>query len=170
MPLSVNWKYLSADQQSLIKDGLYLLEEIEIRGLDTISDYSFLVAPFAKAYEGFLKDFFLKLNLITKSDYNSDHFRVGKVLNPNLSHRRFSVYLRLENLKQNNNNLASQLWEAWRQGRNQIFHYFPFNLNKLTFFGARETIEMILEAINQAGQVIDKTKPINDNRGDENIY
>jgi len=161
--LSVNWQFLSPDQRDLIKDGLFLLEEVETRGLAGISDYSFLVAPFAKAYEGFLKDFFLRLGLITKRNYNSDYFRVGKVLNPNLSQRRFSVYSKLEKLKYGNRALAEKLWQAWKNGRNQVFHYFPHNLKKLTLFGARETAEMILEAINQASLMIDKNGKRADN-------
>ncbi len=163
MPLSVNWQFLSSDQQGLIKDGLFLLQEVEARDLSSISDYSFLVAPFAKAYEGFLKDFFLKLGLISKKDYNSDYFRVGKVLNPNLSHRKFSVYSRLEELKEGDGMLAKKLWQAWKNGRNEVFHYFPHNLKKLTLFGARETVEMILSAINQASLMIDKNRKGVDN-------
>ncbi len=163
MPLSVNWQFLSPDQRALIKDGLFLLEEVEARGLSPISDYSFLVAPFAKAYEGFLKDFFLTLEIISKKDYSSDYFRVGKVLNPNLSHRKFSVYSRLERLKKEGGGLAKKLWQAWKNGRNEIFHYFPHNLKKLTLFGARETVEMILEAINQASLMIDKNRKGVDN-------
>jgi len=168
MPFSVNWKFLSSDQRALIKDGLFLLEEVEARGLNSISDYSFLVAPFAKAYEGFLKDFFLNMNMISKRDYNSDYFRVGKVLNPNLSQRRFSVYSKLEKVKEGNRMLAQKLWQAWKSGRNEIFHYFPHNLKKLTIFGARESVEMILEAINLASLAIDKNKGAFDNLGTKN--
>ncbi len=163
MPLSVNWQFLAPDQQALIKDGLFLVQEIEARGLNSISDYSFLVAPFAKAYEGFLKDFFLKLELISKRDYSSDYFRVGKVLNPNLSHRKFSVYSKLEKLEGRNSGLAKKLWQAWKSGRNEVFHYFSHNLKKLTIFGARETVELILEAINEASLAIDKNKKSSDN-------
>lgn len=154
---------LSSSQRLLLKDGLLLLKRIEEKELDHVSDYSFLVAPFAKAYEGFLKDFFLKLGLIGKKDYYSDRFRVGKVLNPSLRERNFSVYSRLEESGEEGRELAKILWRAWKRGRNLIFHYFPGNLNKLNIKEAKERIKLIIEAIEMASLLVDKNEPIGDN-------
>ena len=53
------WSYLSDEQRGLILDGEQLLSDS--KHLTSISDYSFLVFPFAKAFEGFLKKLFLNL-------------------------------------------------------------------------------------------------------------
>ena len=51
-------KFLTPHQQSLLADVETILKKVAID--DHYSDYSFFVAPISKAYEGFLKDFFLK--------------------------------------------------------------------------------------------------------------
>jgi len=146
-------KLLTEEQKQLLEDGRHLLTYTKSIPADGFSDYSFLVAPFAKAYEGFLKVFFLKLGLITENQYRSDRFRVGKVLNPALQDKKWSVYRKLKG-KQDGEKLAEQLWRAWKNGRNLIFHYFPHNLHRLTFEQAEERIEAILEAIEAASRIV----------------
>ncbi len=160
----VSSKYLSREEQDLLRDGFHIWR-LARQGVlaDHISDYSFLVAPFAKAYEGFLKKFFFQLNLITQNDYYDDHFRVGKVLNPNLKYRRFSVYRALEKLKLDEKAIAPLLWQAWKKGRNLVFHYFPHNLQRLTLVQAESRIRLILTAITAAQKVLDKEIKSQDN-------
>jgi len=146
-------KLLTEEQKQLLEDGKHLLSWTKNTPTDGFSDYSFLVAPFAKAYEGFLKVFFLKLGLITENQYHSDRFRVGKVLNPALQDKKWSVYRKLKN-KNNGADLAEKLWQAWRNGRNLIFHYFPNNLHRLTFSEAEERIQALLMAIDEASKII----------------
>lgn len=145
---------LAIEQQELIDDGKQLLDWVKKQPVDHFSDYSFLVAPFAKAYEGFLKSLFLKLGLIEEKSYTSDRFRVGKALNPNLRHKSWSVYRKLEDRGETGVRIADRLWEAWRTGRNLIFHYFPHNLHRLTIVEAEERINAILAAIQEAGQLL----------------
>jgi len=147
-------KYLSQDQQELVNDVEIVLKRLQIQ--DGISDYSFLVAPIAKAYEGFLKDFFLKIGIITDSDYESDRFRVGKTLNPSLRFKRFSIFQRLTDYHQNGEELAESLWDAWKFGRNEIFHYFPGDLRKLSKTEAEDRIGLVLRAISKAGHFLDQ--------------
>jgi len=141
---------LAVEQRELLEDGRRLLAWMKRHPVNHFSDYSFLVAPFAKGYEGFLKSFFLKLGLISEKQYYSDRFRVGKVLNPNLRHKKWSVYKKLENLGKTGERVADHLWKAWRQGRNQVFHYFPHNLNRLTLAEAEKRINAILAAMQEA--------------------
>ena len=141
---------LSPEQRQLLEDGRQLLEWVKARSTDGFSDYSFLVAPFAKAYEGFLKNLFLHLELISQKQFASDRFRVGKVLNPALRHKRWSVYRKLEDLGETGQRVADHLWQAWKQGRNLIFHYFPHNLHRLTLSQAQQRIDAILSAIQEA--------------------
>lgn len=149
---------LSHEQKELIRDGFVLLGRFASKdGSDLqLSDYSFLVAPFAKAYEGFLKLAFLRMGIIRNEDYYSDHFRVGKVLNPSLRYKKFSVYRRLEGFGDEGALLAETLWRAWKKGRNLVFHYFPHNLRRLTIKQARKRIEEIIRAINSLSLFLDK--------------
>lgn len=132
------WSYLSQGQKDLIEEGQYLLEEIIKHEKYSFKDYSFLVFPFAKAYEGFLKQIFLEIGFITHDEYTSDHFRLGKVLSPHLVARLGgrSVYKKI--CDQSGVDLADQIWDTWKIGRNQVFHYFPHNLRSLTLSEAEE--------------------------------
>lgn len=141
--------FLSAQQKSLIHDVEVVLSKL--KG-DHISDYSFLVAPISKAYEGYLKDFFLKIKIIDKYSYQSDRFRVGKTLNPSLRYKRFSIFQRLINLDEKGEELAELLWDAWKYGRNEIFHYFPNKVQSLTREEAENRIAMLLKAIAKSGE------------------
>ncbi len=144
------WNYISRGQKGLLEEGLYLLQ-ITREHLDKkITDYSYLVFPFAKAYEGFLKQLFLDLGFISKKDYESDRFRIGKALNPYLEKRlRYSsVYDKIVR-HTGNNTLADQLWYVWKKGRNLVFHYFPHNLRALSFSEAEEIISEIISVMEQ---------------------
>jgi hypothetical protein len=146
-------RYLSPSQDSLINDVEIVLKSLEH---NHINDYSFLVSPVSKAYEGYLKDFFLKTNVIDRYSYESDRFRVGKTLNPSLRYKRFSIYQKLANLSEEGEALAEKLWNAWKYGRNEIFHYFPNNLKNLSRDEAEERITMLLSAITTSGQFYKK--------------
>lgn len=145
------WSYLSPGQKGLLEEGHFLLEDTKVHRLSEINDYSYLVFPFAKAYEGFLKQFFLDLGLINKFQYQSDHFRIGKALNPNLVKQlgARSVYSGLEKLT-GSDDLARELWQAWKKGRNLIFHYFPHNLRAITIEEAEGLIKDIVFAMEHA--------------------
>ena len=135
---------LSTDQRTLIADIQTIMSHLQKNNL---SDYSFLVAPAAKAYEGYLKDFFLKIGIITPQDYQSDRFRVGKTLNPSLRYKRFSIFQKLIDMGPAGEQLAEQLWDGWKRGRNRIFHYFPDKVQKLTLEEAKDRIALLLTAI-----------------------
>lgn len=145
-------KFLTTHQQNLLADVETILQKINLN--DQIYDYAFFVAPIAKAYEGFLKDFFLKIGIISDNDYESEHFRVGKTLNPSLRYKRFSVFQKLSDIHENGEELAENLWNAWKFGRNEIFHYFPNISQNLSRNEAEERIELLLKAIIKAGEFL----------------
>lgn len=151
-------KYLSSHQQELLKDTQTIFKRLELH--DGISDYSFLVSPVAKLYEGFLKDFFLKIGIISETEYDSDRFRVGKTLNPSLRYKRFSVFQKLADSHEKGEELAETLWDAWKFGRNEIFHYFPGNYKNLTKQEAEDRITLLLKAVIQAGEFLDQNSKI----------
>ncbi|MFA6250573.1 MAG: hypothetical protein WC686_03670 [Candidatus Shapirobacteria bacterium] len=146
-------KFVSPPQKKLLTDIQTISSRLH---QDSISDYSFLVSPIAKAYEGFLKDFFLKLGIIDQYNYHSDRFRVGKTLNPSLRYKRFSIFQKLADLDEEGEALAETLWDAWKYGRNEIFHYFPHNLKNITSGEAYERIVQILNAIIKSGEFLKK--------------
>ena len=145
-------QYLSPHQFALINDVDTILQRI--KDFDHINDYSFLVSPVSKAYEGFLKEFFLKIGIIDQHSYNSDRFRVGKTLNPTLRYKRFSIFQKLSELDDRGEELAETLWNAWKFGRNEIFHYFPNKLKNLTRLEAEERISLVLNAITSSGKFL----------------
>jgi len=151
-------KFLNPQQQNLLDDVETILQKMKIE--DHIHDYAFFVAPIAKAYEGFLKDFFLKIGIISITDYESDRFRVGKTLNPSLRYKRFSVFQKLADIHENGEELAENLWDAWKFGRNEIFHYFPNVSQNLSRNEAEDRIDLLLKAIIKAGEFLINNKDI----------
>lgn len=149
-------KYLTPHQQNLLNDVETILSKIDAN--EKIYDYAFFVAPIAKAYEGFLKDFFLTIGIISDNDYESDRFRVGKTLNPSLRYKRFSVFQKLSDIHENGEELAENLWDAWKFGRNEIFHYFPNISQNLSRNEAEDRIDLLLKAMIKAGEFLIKNK------------
>lgn len=151
-------KFLSQNQKNLLTDVETILNIVDLD--DHIHDYAFFVAPIAKAYEGFLKDFFLKIDIISNEDYESERFRVGKTLNPSLRYKRFSVYQKLADIHESGEELAEKLWTAWKFGRNEIFHYFPNISENLNRQQAEDRVNMLLKAIILAGEFLETNKNI----------
>lgn len=147
------WQYLSPQQQALAADGELLIEDRRLHPNEHLSDYSYLVFPFAKLYEGFLKQLFLDLTIIAERDFRSDHFRIGKVLSPNLARRLGgkSAYAQVE--KRFGKDLATRLWHTWKKGRNLVFHYFPHNYLALSEGEAHGIIQNIVGAMEEAVRV-----------------
>lgn len=151
-------RFLSPLQQNLLTDVETILKKISLE--DQIYDYAFFVAPIAKAYEGFLKDFFLKIGIISEEEYESDRFRVGKTLNPSLRYKRFSVFQKLADLHEDGEELAEALWDAWKFGRNEIFHFFPNISQNLSRNEAEDRIDLLLKAMIKAGEFLINNKDI----------
>lgn len=152
---SALWHYLPPGQRSLIKLGFYLLDDLNVHlPAEQITDYSFVVFPFAKAYEGFLKQLFLDMGLIEKWQYEHDNFRIGKVLSPFLQKmlRGRSVYRQLTQLT-GNSAFADRLWMAWKRGRNLLFHYYPHNLSSINRAEAQSIIDELIKVMEEAVEV-----------------
>jgi len=141
------WNYMTPEIRDLIEDGEIILSFVYASKGTTgsgISDYSFIVFPFAKAYEGFLKRFFLDSGLITEGEYFSDEIRVGRLLNPNYQDNS-SIYRKVCGGK----SVPEKLWKAWKRGRNLVFHYFPHNYKRLGYNEALDIINELIGAMNE---------------------
>lgn len=147
---SLLWQYLSPEERALAGDGAFLIEDSLRHPDEEPTDYSYLVFPFAKLYEGFLKDLFLDLEIISRREYYSNHYRIGKTLSPNLLGRlgNRSAFLHLS--KRFGEKLAWTLWHAWKEGRNLVFHYYPHNLRALTRTKAIALSQTIVTAMEEA--------------------
>jgi len=141
------WGQLSPDLRELLSQSFFLLDDISKSGRK-FNDYSFIVFPAAKAYEGFLKFVFWQKGFITKEDYYGTRFRIGKALNPQLEekYRAESVYDRIV-VSCGGKELADKLWDTWRLCRNLVFHWFPEETKFLDLSEARERLAMIVGAM-----------------------
>ncbi len=145
------WNYLEEDLAELLAESFRLYEDA-LGWKDEFHDYSFVVFPAAKAFEGFLKKLFLDLGFITSEDYYGKRFRIGRALNPQLEKRlrvKESIYDRLTKFT-GDKVLGDELWSTWKQSRNLIFHWFPNERNAITIEEARIRIEMIIASIDRA--------------------
>ncbi len=142
--------HLEKDVKELLDESFLLLKLFEEES-GKFKDYSFVVFPAAKAYEGFLKKLFLDKGFITKDDYYGKRFRIGKALNPSLDKdvRNESVYDKIVEYC-GGKTLADFFWETWKSCRNTVFHWFPNEKNIVTLPEARAKLEMIVKAIDEA--------------------
>lgn len=147
------WQYLSREQRALAGDGAFLIDDSARHADEEPTDFSYLVFPFAKLYEGFLKDVFLDLGIISQREYDSHHYRIGKALSPNLVRRLGprSAYGQLS--KRFGDQFPATIWHAWKEGRNLVFHYYPHNIKSLTRVQAIELTRMIVGAMEESVRV-----------------
>lgn len=148
---STLWSYLSPEIKGLLEDGETILSFVEkYKETERLSDYSFLVFPFSKAYEGFLKRFLFDTNLIREEDYYSDDIRIGRILNPNYFREKSNVFNKLCDKSKDGRDVPKKLWSVWKRGRNLVFHYFPHNFRKLEYDEAIDIINEVVDAMNSA--------------------
>ena len=159
------WNYIHEDIKELLLQSLLLVETAEkwevnfseTFGRGTIHgegfrDYSFIVFPAAKGYEGFLKKLFLDMGFITEVDYFGKRFRIGKALNPSLERElreREGVYDKII-FHCGGEELANKLWTCWKECRNLLFHWFPNEKNAVTLDEAKGRVNLIIDTIESA--------------------
>jgi hypothetical protein len=144
------WQYMSLQQRALASDGEFLLSDLNQHHDAEPTDYSYLVFPFAKLYEGFLKQLFLDLGYIDTTDYTGDNFRIGRALSPHFAGNRRDKNVYHGMAHQYGEELARALWEVWKEGRNLVFHYFPHNYRSLSRPQAEHIIHSIIAVMSEA--------------------
>lgn len=144
------WNYLSQNQKDLILEGNYLMNDVIKHHNYAFKDYSFLIFPFAKAYEGYLKQLFRDVGYISRLDYISDHLRLGKLMSPNLMDRLGDRSLYKLIREHATKELADLIWDTWKMGRNQVFHYFPHNIKGVSFQEAEAIVNQIIMTMREA--------------------
>ena len=144
------YDYLEEDLRELVEECFELIEKVP-DWHDGFHDYSFIVFPAAKAYEGYLKKLFLDLSFITQEDYYGRHFRIGKALNPQLDarFRDESVYDKIVKFS-GDKALGDMLWDTWKNCRNLVFHWFPDEKRAISYEEAKDRVERIVAAIDES--------------------
>ena len=152
------WSWVHEDIRELMTQSILLIDIFEARfkksskGKTVFHDYSFIVFPAAKAYEGFLKTLFKDLGFIGEDDFYGKRFRIGKALNPSLEagiRENESVYDKLVNYC-HGPKLPDSLWDTWKVGRNTLFHWFPNETNAVDFYTAKKIVDKIVASIDSA--------------------
>ena len=143
------YQFLDEGMADLVKQAYSLLDKFKV---PEYHDYSFIVFPMAKAYEGFLKKWFFAGGFINEYQYKSDHFRIGKDLNPSLPARFKNDGYVYDKIVAScpDPHLADTLWLAWKQSRNLTFHYFPHHRYFLTLPEARPRLNQLAAAMTAA--------------------
>ncbi len=142
------FSYLSSDQQDLVNTAYLLIESGE---QEQITDYSYAVFPMAKAYEGFLKKYFFELGLITQQVYEGRRFRVGRAFNPDLNnYQQDELWIFDDVAHMCGHALAREMWDAWIECRNQVFHYFPLQNRALSLAQAEAKLQQLASVMEGA--------------------
>jgi len=153
------WEYLSQKQKDLINQGDFIRHEVIEKGKYNFDDYAFMVFPYAKAYEGFLKQLFKDTGFLTQEDYVSDYIRLGKLMSPNMVGKLGDRSLYQKLVSVGSKDLADKIWDSWKNGRNRVFHYFPHNLEAISLSEAEIKKQMILETMEYAFQQLYVNRP-----------
>lgn len=150
------FEYLTDWQRELVQTSESLLSKEKepsvsnAQNLDFI-DYSYIVFPMAKAYEGFLKKYFFDQGLIDKRTYFGKRFRVGRALNPDVRQQQRDRYWIFDDVVRFcGESMARELWETWLECRNRVFHFFPDEVGKLSLSQVENKLEKMATAMKNA--------------------
>lgn len=144
------WDYLTPEMRELANEGEMLVNSCVVTGNKEIKDYSYLVFPWGKLYEGFLKKIFLDLGFITSEDYYGNDIRIGKLLSgggKNMPPHRLSIVKELSSNKIFGENLTKIMRGVWRNSRNLVFHFFPDNFYKIDLETAKKRIHEVVKCM-----------------------
>ncbi len=146
--------FLDEDQRQLVLVSEYLYEREE-RLNSRIADYSFIVFPMAKAYEGFLKEYLHSLKILPKQNYDDRKFRIGRALNPDISEKHKNEWWLYDDLiRACDDKTARELWDAWVECRNHVFHFFSDQKEELSLSVAQKRLVQLSNAMDQAMQCL----------------
>ena len=144
------WNYLTQEMRDLVTEGEALLKSCQLQGEINIKDFSYLVFPWGKLYEGFLKKVFLDLTFITPEEYYGNEVRIGKLLSAGMGNKpphRLSIVSQLSSAKVLGDNLTKAMRGVWKNSRNSVFHFFPDNVYKLDLETAKKRIQEVIKCM-----------------------
>lgn len=154
--------YLDHGMADLVTQSMMLIESEREREKERFHDYSFIVFPAAKAYEGFLKKYLYDVGLLSEETFYGRYFRIGRSLNPNLPDKYKDedwLYDDVAKLcrSKGQGEVAKRLWQTWKQARNSLFHYFfPDHKNFISFEEAQvrvRSVAAVMEELVECGEL-----------------
>jgi hypothetical protein len=141
-------------QEEMLQQSRWLYNR-EKNNHQILSDYSFIVFPAAKAFEGFLKDYLLSMGLISKETHQSKRFRIGRALNPDVPQNQRDVWWLYDDVSHTcGEETARHLWTTWLECRNHVFHFFPGEKSSMTLERAAQHLAQIEHSMELATQCI----------------
>lgn len=150
--------FLEEDQQQAVFLTFELLDREKKLG-SNFSDYSYVLFPMAKAYEGFLKKFLFQQNLISQEVYAGRKFRIGRALNPDISPNQRDQWWLYDDVERScGPDLARDIWNAWIECRNHVFHYFPNYHNELSLQKVEQKVSLLVQVFEESQRCIVKGK------------
>lgn len=118
--------------------------ELTVGSSHRLTDYSFIVFPLSKVYEGFLKFYFFERGLINEETLKSKRFRIGRALNPDVSfHQQNEQWLYDDVAKSCSEEVAREIWNTWLDCRNRVFHFFPNHPEPMSLEKAGQQLERL---------------------------
>lgn len=144
---------LKRDQQELVELSIWLYErELETaEGGLRLADYSFILFPISKAYEGFLKKYLFDIDILSQTQYESKRFRIGRALNPDINgNHRDEHWLYDDVARRCGEDVAREIWQTWLECRNRVFHYFPGQKSTLDLDEVRARMQQVISAMQLA--------------------
>lgn len=140
------YQYLSPELLPLVEQSLQLLHQAKANPYK-FDNYDYVVFPFAKAYEPFLKKYLFDLHLIDEHIYRSKKFSIGRSLNPDVHlEQRDENWYYDDLVKHCGQQVAREIWQTWLK-RNQLFHLYPGEIYKLNIVEAEALINQFIKAI-----------------------
>jgi len=147
-------EFVGTDLLELYLDANRLFSTI--RESETIfSDYSFIVFPLAKVYEGVLKKILVQVNLIKEGELlENPDISINAYFNP-IGNEKIKNVLRD---KTRDKAIPFVIYSTYQECRNQILHYDPYRDNRLkTIEDAEYYQRRIIDAIIKAFNTFKKT-------------
>lgn len=140
------YQQLSPELLPLVEQSLQLLRQAKANP-EQFSNYDYVVFPFAKAYEPFLKKYLYDLNLIDERTYHSKKFSIGRSLNPDVHlEQRDQAWYYDDLVRHCGDKVAREIWQTWLK-RNQLFHLYPGEINSLSLTEAEAMINSFIRVI-----------------------
>lgn len=122
--------FIGEELIDLYEDSINIFKDYKKteKGLYDMSDYSFLVLPIAKVYEGVLKRVLVKTKLLKEEDLlNNPIISVGGYFNPVGNNKIFD---RLKD-KARDKTVPHIIYSTYQECRNNILHYDSYKDNRI---------------------------------------
>jgi hypothetical protein len=152
-PKHIKWKSIEFDEFvgddlfNLFQDSKYLLVKAQEPPFAQVSDYSYIVLPAAKAYEGVLKKILVNAGLVSEQTIlEKPELSLNSYFNPVGNE---GIFNSLKD-KARDKAIPHIIYSTYQECRNQIFHHDSYRDSKITLEDADFYIRRIDDAISKA--------------------